>query len=356
MDKLQHFPSGSDQWIDDPSHAKIGIHPYPDKLYVITMLENPLRWRSRYANYATFRHHVEQAGAILYTGEVALGGRKFEVTEPGNPQHLQLRAHSELWRKENVLNLIVNRLPADAKYIAWVDADISFARPDWAQEALHLLQHYDVIQMFGEVLNLGPSFETLTGRRSFTWNWCENRESPSHADFSRPRMIDIPANGSYYGQKKTWNHTGFAWAWRKAAYDAVGGLMDHAILGSGDYHVASALVGHVEWSLNDQFPRRYSDLCYQWQDRAAIIRNNPNGGLGYMPGAILHHFHGTTKNRSYKDRWKLLARTGFNPDLDIKRDFQGLWQLTDRCPELRDGIRAYNRIRDEDSPVVEGML
>ena len=59
-----------------------------------------------------------------------------------------------------------------------------------------------------------------------------------------------------------------------------------------------------------------------------------------MPGLILHHFHGSTQNRAYNQRWKLLQRTGFDPNLDLKRDWQGLWQLTERNRELRDGLRA----------------
>jgi hypothetical protein len=39
-----------------------------------------------------------------------------------------------------------------------------------------------------------------------------------------------------------------------------------------------------------------------------------------------------------------LRRTGFDPDLDLKRDWQGLCQLTDRNRALRDGLRAYARL------------
>jgi hypothetical protein len=67
-------------------------------------------------------------------------------------------------------------------------------------------------------------------------------------------------------------------------------------------------------------------------------------------------FHGSTVNRAYSQRWKLLGRTGFDPDLDLKRDWQGLWQLTDHNPELRDGLRAYARLRDEDSPGTRGII
>src|SRR6266699_3653400 len=75
MDLFQHFPDHdcTNQNLDHPSHAQIGIHPFPGRLYVVTILENPLRWRSRYANYWAFQKHVEDSGALLYTGEVAFG-------------------------------------------------------------------------------------------------------------------------------------------------------------------------------------------------------------------------------------------------------------------------------------------
>jgi hypothetical protein len=351
--RLTHFAPGSSEFIDKASQARPGIQVFPDRLYVLTMLENPLRWRSRYANYHVFADAVEAAGAVLLTAEVALGARRFEITEPGNPHHLQLRSRCEIWHKENVLNLLAQRLPEDARCIATIDADVVFARADWAQETLHLLQHYDVLQMFSQVYNLGPRQEVLTTRGAFMWNHVENRHAPHHPEFNRP----LEANPGYSGAGNgRWNHTGFAWAYRRSAWNTMGGLIDWAILGSGDYHMATALVGQVEKSLNRDFPPRYQELCRIWEERVRAIRENPNGGVGYMPGAILHHFHGTTANRAYKDRWRLLARTQYNPDLDLKRDHQGLWQLTARSPELRDGLRAYARMRDEDSPVTAGML
>src|ERR1700677_3924032 len=141
---FEHLPIESEQFIDSPAHAQPGIHTYPDKLYVCTVIENPLRLRSRYRNYWICENAMSKAGVALYTVEIAFGGREFEVTQPNHPQHLQLRGHDELLHKENALNLLIARLPAEANYIATLDADIQFARPDWAQQTLHLLQHYNV--------------------------------------------------------------------------------------------------------------------------------------------------------------------------------------------------------------------
>jgi hypothetical protein len=127
--------------------------------------------------------------------------------------------------------------------------------------------------------------------------------------------------------------------------EKLGGLIDWAILGSADWHMATALVGTVRRSLQSGFSQRYIDLCLQWQNRAeGLIRRN----VGYMSGTMLHYFHGRKAGRNYDQRWKFLVRAGFDPDLDLKRDWQGVWQLTERNIMLRDGLRAYARMRQED--------
>lgn len=349
-DALQHFPPGSEQFICSPSHAKPGIHPFPDKLCVVTMLENPLRWRSRYANYHAFAQHVQAAGAILYTAEIAFGERPFEVTEPGNPQQLQLRTTSELWHKENALNLMMQRLPSDAGYIAWIDADVTFARPDWAQETLHLLQHYAVLQMFSHAQDMGPQSEPLTVTPSYVS--VKLAGPPPHV----PKPPDPPPSYGYGygyagGAQPGWmfSHPGFAWAATKSALNSLGGLIDWAVLGSADWSMATALFGEVQRSLYPGWSKNYINWCLEWQGRAdRYIRRN----VGFMPGTVLHSWHGRKANRMYDNRWRFLAQTGFDPVLDLKRDTQGLWQLTDRSIALRDGLRDYARLRDEDSTAV----
>jgi hypothetical protein len=57
--------------------------PDRDPLYVVTSVFNPLRYQSRIRLYRDFEKYVRDSGAILYTAEVAFGGREFTVTEAG---------------------------------------------------------------------------------------------------------------------------------------------------------------------------------------------------------------------------------------------------------------------------------
>ena len=337
-----------------PSHARIGVHPLPDKLYVVTMLENPLRWRTRYKNYWQFAREVECAGAELHTAEIAFRDRPFEVTEAGNPKHLQLRCDDELWHKENALNLLIQRLPADAKYVAWIDSDVSFARGDWVQETIHLLQHYDFIQMWSVAVDLNSNDEPLSPftHKGFMAQYIESLSEPYDLQTPKKKPSRLYAGSGYeyeYGdndhsQAAYW-HPGFAWAARIDALEKVGMLIDWAILGSGDWHMAWGLIGQILPRMTKGLSQTYKNWCVEWERRAEreIKRN-----VGYMPGMLLHHFHGQKKKRRYNDRWKFLIDSGYDPALDIKRDRNGLWQLSGHNQALRDGLRVYNRWRDED--------
>ncbi len=297
------------------------------KLYVVTCISNPVRYKSRYSLYKDFEKMVVDAGAELYTVEIAFGNRQFEVTDYKTLNDIQLRTTTELWHKENALNIGIQNLPSDWEYVAWIDADICFARPDWVTETLHMLQHYDIVQMFSHAQDLSPTHEVIQNHKGFVYCY----------------QNGLPGSNTYY---PNW-HPGFSWAARREALDKLGGLIDYAILGAADRHMAFGLIGKIDSSIPSELKNgAYAQELRLWEDRAnRLIKKN----IGYMPGTILHYWHGKKKDRGYQDRWKILVNNSYDPDLDLKRDTQGLYQLTDHNIKLRDDIRKYFRSRNEDS-------
>jgi hypothetical protein len=158
----------------------------------------------------------------------------------------------------------------------------------------------------------------------------------------------------YYGStpgSKIFPHPGFAWAIRRDAHDGIGQLVDYAILGAGDHHMAWAFVGDVMASvpgkdLQPSYSRRLK--TFEHRCEAHVQRD-----LGYVTGTILHHFHGKKKDRRYVERWEVLVQNKYDPDHDIKHNHQGVLELSGRNLGLRDGIRTYFRQRNEDSTDVE---
>lgn len=296
-----------------------------DKLWVVTVISNPERYKSRYELYKRFLQHMEESHVNLITVELAHGDRPFEITEELNPNHVQLRTKDEIWHKENMINIGISKLPPDWKYVAWIDADIKFSREDWAEEIVHLLQQYDVIQLFQHAVDLGPTGEVLKVNNGFVYSW-ENKLDPKNNYSS--------------------HHPGFGWACTKEAFNHLGGLIDFAVLGAGDRHMAMALIGKVEQTTDKRLSDGYKESLLIWEKRAnRHIRQN----IGFMEGTIFHMFHGSKRKRFYSDRWKILLNHKFDPEFDLKKDWQGLYTFTDEGLRLRNDIRNYFRSRDEDS-------
>jgi hypothetical protein len=302
-----------------------------DHFYIVAVISNPVRFKSRYALFLDFEKRMEATGSKLIVVEIAHGDRSFEVTSKENPNHIQLRSDQEVWQKEAMINVAVAKIISmDPKVegIAWIDADISFVRPDWALETMHALQHYDVVQMFDSAIDLGPKGEALHTHKSFGWVYLhEGRVSPK------------------WNKEYTFPHPGFAWAATRKFFDTVCGLMDFAICGSADHHMVYALLDRVEETVPVGVHPNYLKNLKIWQDRAKNLQRN----IGYVPGTILHHWHGPKTARGYQTRWDIITKNQFDPDRDIAKDFQGLIKLTGTKPQLRDDLRRYFRSRNEDS-------
>lgn len=319
-------------------------HPFvrPDRikapLYCITPIFNPIRYRSRWKLYLEWQKRALDAGVYLVTVEATFGDRLKVVVEQVSPKHMiiHVQTTSELWIKENLINLAISRLPEDWEYVCWVDGDVNFARPDWVGETLQQLQHYDFLQMFTQAIDLGPNYEIVKVNKGFMW--CYNNED-------KCCWGKKGGYGGYGGYN--YPHPGFAWAARREAINHVGGLIDWSILGGGDMFMAYALINKLDartlpYSLGETGVR----WLKEWQNRCnQHIKMN----VGAMDGVILHYWHGPKKKRKYNDRGQILIDAKFNPEVDIKKDWQGLWALSGNNIKLRDGIRDYMRERDEDS-------
>ncbi len=349
------------------------IHNIPAVLDVVAVISNPVRFKIRYSLYRAFERHMDNSGVRLTTVELVHGDRPFEITTSDNPRHVQLRTSSELWHKENLVNLGVQRLPSDWQYVAWIDADVTFARPDWVQETLQQLQNHPVVQLFSKIIELGPNHEPYDSekglvqqsfascyRHALDSGYLESAVWPCYG--ARKHAPAFPEefipHGAYsispltaVGQTTTeyW-HTGYAWAMTREAFEGVGGLIDRAILGAADHHMAWAMIGYGLPSVHGKATAAYRDMVMQWQ---SLADEHVRGNVGCVDGLVIHHFHGPKAGRRYVGRWDVIVNNHYDPNVDLKKDWQGLVALTGRNPGLRDGIMAYFRGRDEDSTSIE---
>lgn len=356
-----------------PSQRQAHVKPVSSPLYVVTTIFNPKRYASRYRLYRAFEKMCHDAGVRLYTVELALRDRHFEisdpqrsfsVTRPDDPCHIQctctmdkcgqptnyiqLRSPQELFYKENLTNIGIGRLPSDWEYVAWIDADVAFARPDWAVETIHQLQHYKVVQMFANAIDVGPDYQLLETYTGFMYQYLTGgKPQIGNPLFWNAKNDSMKGSCGYgYPPELPLYHPGYAWAARRSAVSDLGGLGDIAILGSGDHHMAAALIGNVDSTYPKNVEESYKEYWRKWQERAErhVKRN-----VGFVPGTLTHYWHGSKKNRQYVTKWGIYTQFDYEWQLDLKYDVQGLLQWTERNPPLHYAVREYFAVRNEDS-------
>ena len=306
-----------------------------DLLHVVTAVANPIRWKSRINLYKDFEQHMLDSGVKLTTVECTYGDRPHTLGDSPHVNYVKVHAsgHHLVWNKEPLLNVGISRIP-DAKYIATIDADVMFRRADWAAETVHALQHYHVVQPWSDCYDLGPNGEHMQTHRSFCRLWHE-----------RKPLVQGPAY-PYGDGTNAFGHPGYAWAWTRQALDWAGGLIETAALGAADHHMALGMLNRVHDSIHHGMTEGYKAPLYLWQERAF---KHIQGAIGYVPGSIEHFWHGSKDKRAYISRWDILAKHGFDPATDLKKNTYGVLELAGNKPELTHDVDAYFRSRDEDS-------
>lgn len=322
------------------------------KFQIIAVISNPYRYNSRYNLYKKFQEDALKkiqeecvnAGAQLWTLELSQGARLSKVTDKGNPQHFQLWTSSlpgDLWLKENMINSAIahmTRINPDWRYVAWIDADVKFEH-GFLSETQQALQHWDIVQMWSHAIDLdsaenwGASYEAVSNPQThLSYMYCHWKG------------INVKSKSGY----TEGGHPGFAWAARREALNKLGGLIDIAVLGSADRHMAGALLGDVQKTYHGDVHPNYKKALRLWQERA---EKNIRRNVGFTGGLIRHMWHGRKSDRGYSSRWQILVRNQYNPETDLKRDVSGIYQLVSETPRqmrLRDDIRKYFIARNED--------
>jgi hypothetical protein len=284
--------------------------PIEEKLHVIVVISNPCLYAIRYILMKEFmkRMELDETVVILYVVELAYKNQDFIITDKNNKNHLQLRAEHPLWHKENMINIGVKYLlPSNWKAMAWIDADIEFESTTWAKDTLKILNgSKDVVQLFSHCVDMNKDKEAMNVYASFGYQYIKKNPYKSGINF--------------------W-HPGYAWACTRKAYEKMGGLYEIGILGSGDNIISLCIIGKGERSVYIKGSEEYKKSILNYENKINNLR------LGYVPGVIRHHYHGSKKNRRYMERTSILAKYNYNPNIHVIKNDIGLLIPTELCPE-----------------------
>uniref|UniRef100_A0A6C0IJA0 Glycosyltransferase 2-like domain-containing protein n=1 Tax=viral metagenome TaxID=1070528 RepID=A0A6C0IJA0_9ZZZZ len=312
---------------NDIKYAIKNNDPIEAKLNVIIVISNPCLYTKRYLLFKEFvsRMENEEEHVNLCIVELIYGEQKFVVTDKNNKNHLQIKTDTPIWHKENMVNLGVKYLlPKNYKAFAWIDADLEFENNTWALDTLKILNGCkDVLHLFSHCIDMNHDETTLNAFNSLGYCYTKGK--------------DYTIKGLDY-----W-HPGYAWAMTRKAYEKIGGLYDKGVLGSGDSIMALAFINKVSKMFNAKYHSDYNNSMLEFQEKVKGLR------IGYTPGVIRHHYHGTKQNRQYTERWKIIMNHAFSPITHLTYDEKGILIPTkDFSEEFKADIMKYFKERKED--------
>jgi hypothetical protein len=270
---------------------------------------------------------------------VAFEGQRFELRRTDADLLVRLRGRDVLWQKERILNLGMRSLPADCDAVAWLDADVLFRNPDWARQTKRLLDDYQVVQPFSHCVRLRPGdMDCDPGALAF-------------GDGEHQLFYGVAFGVYTHGYRSLTNHAehghpGYAWAARRELLQRHG-LFDANLLGNGDTDIAQAMFGNVDyWSLRKLGPKVQAYLR-RW---ATDFFSDVQGSVTFVPGLLMHLWHGNLKDRLYHQVPSVLS--DFDPERGMKAHPRtGLYEWVDATEELRAWSRRYFAERREEEPV-----
>ena len=239
-------------------------------LAVVTCFFNFAGFDRPSANLLRFLRHMARDGVAVFGAELVLPNQPPLTKDYPKWTRIKLDTRSQiLWQKEAAINAVAKQLPPEFTNIAWVDADLFFANPQWSSAVESALEEHDVVQCF---------------------DWAKWTARDGTIETTKQACAIVGLDHRWLG------HPGFAWAMRRSLWERVGGLFDRTLSGGGDTVMTLAMMGLPVWDHAQRHLGANQTLYRKWAANFSGVR------VGHVPGSVFHEWHGTRQDRDYVGR------------------------------------------------------
>lgn len=304
---------------------------FDSSLWAITCFFNPSGSRRRIENYRCFRASLP---VPLATIELGFGG-DWHLTSQDAELYVPIGDGDVLWQKERLLNLLLPRLPAQCRHVAWLDADVLLADRDWPRRAIEALAKAPLAQLFSALHYLDREGSQREGTGMKVASIVAEVQGGRSATEVMERVTDRSGGAPA---------AGMAWAARRELLERHG-FFDASVIGGGDTALACAAYGvaQVAARLHHMSPVQAARYA-AW---AKAFQRDVDGQVGLVDGEILHLWHGELAARDAAGRHVALATHGFDPGVDLVSGSQGAWRWASAKPALHALLRDYFAMRGD---------
>jgi hypothetical protein len=261
--------------------------PIKPDMVVVMAFFNPAKSLRILQNILLVNSLFERSKIPFFIGEIAFNDDPYVF--PTAENIVQYRSESFMFYKENLINLLVAKLPHEFTKIVMLDADIVFYEPNWYTVVSQKLDTCAVIQPFQKANYLNQQFQVIQIKQSLSAS---------------------PSNG----------HTGFAWAFQRSWLTA-NPLFEYTVIGGGDSILKARILQTPLMSVHKKYEKDYNAY-------------NPKRAepLGFCPLTIYHLPHGVKENRQYDTR---------DNDLGTKFSALKIASVSDAVKRRDDGLLVW---------------
>lgn len=211
-------------------------------------------------NLLYVKNMLDLAKIPYFIGEMSIQGSPFLFAESANIFHFQ--SDDVMFYKENLINIMEPRIPADYTKLCMMDADILFDNPDWYTLMSAKLNDVNICQPFSEAYWLNISYN------------------------------EILRSTASYLKNQIGGHEGFVWGFQRDWFNKYK-LPEGCFIGSGDTIFAHAV-------LNKSIFKSHQ---YLYPILNTYIDNLPKDiSADYLRMNVYHLYHGSISNRQYVSR------------------------------------------------------
>lgn len=324
--------------------------PTVKDMAVCVVIFRPVQWARTANNFMRLVAELASAQMPLFIAELVRPGEEAITGRLNDAQKHTTRvwvfsSEHVLFHKENLQNLLADRVPVEYQKLCFLDADVLFTNPHWYMELSQKLNAWHIVQPM---------------------DWCEWLDVTDRPVMAENMHGKIPASMLLQlGDKMRIEraHPGFAWAFQRDVFQQIHGFYERQPVGSGDTAFVCALSKDTEQlDANAKFfaPHEFAYVntpSYQ-NYRALVQKISPT--VSYLSGNTARHlYHGPIAARGYSGAVinATLALSPrhhhlppVNPDTNeypFNRRGDGILEWNDE--RLKHCLLPYFQSRDEDS-------
>ena len=238
---------------------------------------NPCNSINILKNIKNVKKSLDNANVPYYIGEILFENQQsINVNEDDNI--FSYKTDSYMFYKENIINILLDKIPNQYTKICIMDADILFQNKIWYNMISSSLNKLTICHPFNESIWLGKRYQPINIKKSII---------ETHSD------------------DKVKGHPGFIWAFNKE-WLLKNKLFELCIIGGGDTLFASSILNlsnNKSW-LNESYNNYLKNFIYPTK-------------IGNINLTVFHLYHGDINNRQYESRNQLMI------------DLLSLYNLTD---------------------------